>query len=253
MEPEQLRACAESIGRNAWRCAHIAAALRTYVQSVPSPVAPHALSALVRDALLRLGANLQPPTGPPLAIQLELPPDLPPLECDGPQLIQALINLLTNARDAMPQGGQLTLRASYSAEFFQFQLQVQDTGTGIPEALQGRIFDPFFTTKPIGQGIGLGLAVVAGIVKAHHGQIAVHSAPGQGSTFTLVLPEKAPPAAPAPARLRETGGRFDDAVLPRGAACCAPTAPGLARPVRARTSGVESKGREGDIISPDLF
>ena len=207
-DPERLRGAFEIIQRNARRCAQISTALRTYAQAAPSQTAPNDVNALVEDAVLLVETYLRNSTSAPLSIETKLKPDLPPLECDRNQIIQALISLLTNARDAMPDGGQITLHTDYDPELRQFQLQVKDTGAGIPEAIQGRIFDPFFTTKPIGQGMGLGLSTLAGIIKAHGGKVEVHSALGQGTVFTLLLPDKLPTSDQF--SWHTTGGRFDD-------------------------------------------
>ena len=87
-------------------------------------------------------------------------------------------------------------------------LQVRDSGGGIPEAIRDRIFDPFFTTKPVGDGMGLGLSIVQGILQAHGGEIQVSSAPGQGAAFTLCFPDHAQSGAPAAEALRQ--GRFGE-------------------------------------------
>jgi len=112
---------------------------------------------------------------------------------DSNQMIQVLMNLIQNARQAMPQGGELTLR-TWSEGYSSF-FSVADTGMGIPEADLERIFDPFFTTKPAGQGTGLGLSLSYGIIARHHGNIHVTSRPGAGTTFTVRLPSttKVPP------------------------------------------------------------
>jgi PAS domain S-box-containing protein len=99
-------------------------------------------------------------------------------------LRRALLNLVQNALDAMPQGGTLTLRGSRTATAV--VLQVQDTGSGIPPATSSQIFEPLYTTKPV--GTGLGLYIVQEIVAAHGGQVTVESVVGQGTTFTLTLP-----------------------------------------------------------------
>ena len=123
-----------------------------------------------------------------------------PVRVDVNQFEQVLLNLSTNARDAMPGGGRLTLRSSdvdldataAAAHGLPpgawVQLEVTDTGEGIPAALVPRVFEPFFTTKDLGKGTGLGLATCHGIVAQNHGQITVTSAVGKGTTFTILLP-----------------------------------------------------------------
>jgi signal transduction histidine kinase len=105
---------------------------------------------------------------------------------DENQILQVLMNLIQNARHAMPEGGDLSLHTQLDARMG--SITVTDTGIGIAEANIGRIFDPFFTTKPVGQGTGLGLSVSYGIVKRHGGDILVTSQPGAGASFVVRLP-----------------------------------------------------------------
>jgi signal transduction histidine kinase len=105
---------------------------------------------------------------------------------DAQQLEQVFVNLIQNAIQAMPSGGELVLFAHQTDEWS--ELDFHDTGIGIPEEYLGRIFDPFFTTKPAGEGTGLGLSVSYGLVHANHGQIEVESTPGKGTTFHIRLP-----------------------------------------------------------------
>jgi CheY-like chemotaxis protein len=134
---------------------------------------------------------------------------------DRGQMEQVLMNLCTNARDAMPTGGMLTIETAsmemteefvqnhgYGAKGRYARISVSDTGVGIDEETKRKIFEPFFTTKEVGKGTGLGLAVVYGIVKQHDGHINVYSEKGTGSTFRIYLPllesakiEKSGPAA----------------------------------------------------------
>jgi len=140
---------------------------------------------------------------------------------DAVQLQQVVMNLTTNARDAMPRGGRLTLHTS-AAEVGRGEvttevpgehvlLSVRDTGAGIPDHARERIFEPFFTTKPEGEGSGLGLAMVHGFVAQSRGFVRVRSEPGQGSTFELFLPrvgrEEGPPPRPSPAEPAESSPR----------------------------------------------
>ena len=138
--------------------------------------------------------------GEHIAIDLRLASDLWSVRADAAQLEQVLVNLVLNARDAMPQGGRLAIETSnrdIKAKEAQaldvaagpfVELRVRDTGVGIPPDVQGRIFEPFFTTKPKGAGTGLGLSMVYGFVKQSGGAITVDSAIGKGSTFSLLLP-----------------------------------------------------------------
>ncbi len=116
----------------------------------------------------------------------EYSPDLPQVSADSDHITQVLLNLLLNACQAMPEGGTLTLKLCPKGEMV--ELSVQDTGTGIPEDQVSKIFDPFFTTKAVGEGTGLGLTVVHGIIQENNGTIRVNSIPGQGSTFIISLP-----------------------------------------------------------------
>jgi PAS domain S-box-containing protein len=111
---------------------------------------------------------------------------VPAVSGDHNRLQQALLSLLTNAADAMPEGG--TLRVSLSSTSDQVEVRIQDTGVGIPQGQIERIFEPFYTTKERGQGTGLGLLAAKGIVDEHFGAISVESSPGLGTTFTICLP-----------------------------------------------------------------
>jgi two-component system cell cycle sensor histidine kinase/response regulator CckA len=129
-------------------------------------------------------------------IELDFKPDpmLGACRADPAQMEQVLINLAVNARDAMPGGGNLTIRTSNVVRNGEdgpeeyVLVSVRDTGHGMDEDTRARIFEPFFTTKAQGKGTGLGLATVYGIVKQLDGYIWVHSAPDQGASFTLHLP-----------------------------------------------------------------
>jgi two-component system sensor histidine kinase HydH len=122
---------------------------------------------------------------------------LPSLLVDRDLVLQALLNILLNAIEAMEAGGILTIRLSHSPAWV--ELAIHDTGRGIPPDHVERLFDPFFTTKP--QGTGLGLAISHSAVQAHDGEIIVTSTPGKGTTVTIRLPT--PPSA-APVSWEET-------------------------------------------------
>jgi PAS domain S-box-containing protein len=153
--------------------------------------------------------------GEDVRLHLELSHTVPPVLADPGQLGQVLVNLVVNARDAMPGGGQLwietgaleldiglSLRFGAQRTGRHAMLRVRDTGEGMDQTTLSMIFEPFFTTKPVGKGTGLGLPTVYGIVKQSSGGILVESTPGTGTTFTIVLPEhvgrEAVEAAPMP-------------------------------------------------------
>jgi two-component system cell cycle sensor histidine kinase/response regulator CckA len=136
-----------------------------------------------------------------IALELSLASELWAVEADPSQISQVLMNLCLNARDAMPDGGTLTLKTGnviLDEEYAQrvlearpgryVRLSVSDTGCGMSPEVQARLFEPFFTTKEPGEGTGLGLSVVYGIVKGHGGFIQVYSQEGRGSTFHVYLP-----------------------------------------------------------------
>ena len=168
----------------------------------------------LNDVVAELGQLLRRLVGEGVTVRLENAPHLWPVHADESQLSNALINLVVNARDAMPRGGAVTVRTANEtvAKPLVFasgempagdyvRIDVADTGTGIAKEHLSRIFDPFFTTKPVGQGTGLGLATVYGIVKQTGGYITVDSELGKGTTFRIYLPryrEEAGAVASAP-------------------------------------------------------
>ena len=173
--------------------------------------------------LVRETARLLQETFPrTIEISLSTFAKLPPIHGDSTQVNQVLVNLAVNARDAMPNGGQIvistnvvegsSLREKFeSATDSQYVLLcVADTGTGIDEATRQRMFDPFFTTKGTGKGTGLGLAVVHGIVTNHHGFIDVESKPNEGTRFIVYFPAgergESDDAAEAVGEMRDMGG-----------------------------------------------
>lgn len=114
--------------------------------------------------------------------------DIPPVHVDLDQMKSVFNNLLVNAADAMPDGGDLTISTSYNPEEKMVSVTFTDTGSGIPEENLNKIFDPFFTTKDPGKGTGLGLSVIYGIIEKHNGSISVKSTLGEGTAFTIKIP-----------------------------------------------------------------
>ena len=118
-----------------------------------------------------------------------------------PQEIEsALVNLVSNAIDATPAGGSVSLAVAPTADGPRrgVEINITDTGTGIPRAILPRIFDPFFTTKPVGEGTGIGLSLTRQVVEGHGGQISVRTAEGVGTTMRLWLPLEPTPEFPTP-------------------------------------------------------
>ena len=163
------------------------------------------VNGLIRDIedLLRRSLNEQ------IELRIALAPDLWATLTDANQLENALLNLAINARDAMPEGGRLTISTGnerfdrpvrYGSEEIDAGsytvIRVADTGVGMPPDVVAKVFEPFFTTKPIGQGTGLGLSMIYGFVKQSRGHVRIESTPGEGTSVILYLPrsEEEPPA-----------------------------------------------------------
>ena len=128
-------------------------------------------------------------------VRLKIDSDLPRIQADPVQLELALLNLVSNALDAMPRGGQLEIAAAREGEGV--RMTVSDTGAGIPPDVLPRVFEPWVTTKAAGRGTGLGLSITREVIVSHGGSIAVRSEPGRGTVFTLDLPPEAPQKASA--------------------------------------------------------
>jgi PAS domain S-box-containing protein len=159
----------------------------------------------LNEVLANIERMLRRLIGEDIFLHIDLDPQLRRVKVDAGQIEQVVMNLAVNARDAMPQGGTLTLRTAnldlHEEECSNFPgarpgpyvlLSVSDSGCGMTPEVKARIFEPFFTTKEFGKGTGLGLATVYGIVKQCDGSIAVDSQPGAGATFRIIFPAAAP-------------------------------------------------------------
>jgi PAS domain S-box-containing protein len=175
----------------------------------PRVLSLNAVVAEVKELLIRsIGEHVQLVTEPTAGLW--------PIKADAGQIEQILVNLAVNARDAMPSGGTLTIHTDnvvvdsdtgpQAGRYV--RLRVTDTGVGMPHEVIARVFEPFFTTKPKGEGTGLGLATVYGIVKQAGGDVQISSEPGTGTTFTVLLPvtDEAPVEVEAPAPGPPSGG-----------------------------------------------
>lgn len=196
-EPAVLQKSLQEIHRAAQRASGLVKQILTFSRKTEIRYAPVDLNQLASD-LVALMSETFPRT---VTFQLALNAKLPPLLADQTQLQQIVLNLCVNARDAMPDGGTITVRTTVrpGAELVSRHhgvdptrryacLDVSDTGTGMTSDVRARIFEPFFTTKQANQGTGLGLAVVYGITSSHQGFIDVDSTLGVGSTFHVYLP-----------------------------------------------------------------
>jgi PAS domain S-box-containing protein len=189
--------CQEVRG-GALRCTELVRGLLAFARRQPLLPQRTDVNALIEQTIRMLDRTL----GQDITLTSRLDPTAWPVLADPVQLEAAMVNLATNARDAMPYGGQLEiatrniqLDAEYAALYPEVDvgayvlIEVSDTGSGIPPEIVNRIFEPFFTTKPPGQGSGLGLSMVFGFTKQSGGHLTVYSELGRGSTFRIYLPQ----------------------------------------------------------------
>ena len=198
--PKALRAI-QAIESAAQRGAALTGQLLTFARR--QNVNPQTVE--VRDRIFSMREILDTGLGSAVGLEIDADNDVWPVTVDPSEFETALVNLVINARDAMPQGGKVTVHAGNVfidddvRKGDHVAITVKDTGTGIPADILARIFDPFFTTKPIGKGTGLGLSQVHGFAHQAGGTITVESELGQGTSFTLYLPRStAMPKQPLP-------------------------------------------------------
>jgi CheY-like chemotaxis protein len=221
---ERTRIDVEHIRRAARRTASITQQLLAFSRRLVLPPELVDLSAVVAT----LEPILRRALGEVSHVELRLAGDLGPVKADPGQLDQVLLNLALNARDAMPDGGTLTVETAnvtvderhITAKTMEpvvpgayAVLRVTDTGTGMDRETLAHIFEPFFTTKSVGEGTGLGLATVYGIVKQSGGFVAVKSKPGQGSSFHIYLPLAGDRARTAPTPVSTMAGGGTESIL----------------------------------------
>lgn len=183
--------------------------LLTFSKQASAEKVPRDLVQLVRETTVFLRKML--PTS--IELSADLPDDEVWCPIDSVHLQQVLVNVAMNARDAMPDGGLLRISVGKHPARPSFgQLTISDNGAGMPDDVRRRIFDPFFTTKSRGQGTGLGMSIVHGIIEDHQGSIEIQSAVGQGTTVSISLPQ-CPPSAVESAPPRPVLGGHGETIL----------------------------------------
>jgi PAS domain S-box-containing protein len=210
LDPDQALASAEAITGVVERATQLTTQLLAFGRR--GMVSPRVLA--VNDSTAAMEPMLRRLIGEQVSLVLALDPAAGHVRVDAGQLDQIVVNLVVNARDAMPEGGRITIATGnvtfdelYVMEHFDVQpgsyvmLAVSDTGTGMDRETRAHVFEPFFTTKAPGKGTGLGLATIYGIVRQAGGHIWLYSEPGQGSTFKLYFPRADASAAVAEAPL----------------------------------------------------
>jgi len=196
---ERLQRLAENALEAARRGAKLAAQLLAFSRNQRLQVAPLSLTQLLGG----MGDLLAQSVGPAVRISTHIDPEADAVMSDANQLELALLNLAVNARDAMPDGGTLAIDVRPASHRHVRGLQkrpyvevaVRDSGAGMTESVRSRAIEPFFTTKPVGQGTGLGLSQVYGIVRESGGTLVIESMPNEGTTVRMILPAAPPVAA----------------------------------------------------------
>nr|WP_255215972.1 ATP-binding protein [Pseudenhygromyxa sp. WMMC2535] len=268
-EDPALQADLDQITTDGERAAALTKQLLTFARTKQARAEPVELDAVVREAVELL--RHRPDSGIELVLDLEL--DARCVRGVPASLRELVLDLAFNARDAMPEGGSLTIstraEAAPASGEPQLVLRVSDTGEGMTPEVAERAFEPFFTTKELGKGSGLGLAAAYGVVRSHGGEISTHSSPGLGTTFEVRLPELAAPCKPE-RDLANLGPRFaapglvllvDDSAGPRQVASrllsrlgfevmAAPDGPTALDLLRARSD--ELRGAVLDVRMPGM-
>jgi len=183
-ENDKRRAPLKLMSQETSRIANIIHHLLTFGRRTPSQEEPVAVNGLLSDVLALVGYQIR---GDDIEIVTDLCPGLPCVTGDANQLKQVFLNIIVNARQAMPDGGVLTIRTRVGADGA-VEASLSDTGCGMSPEIEQRVFEPFYTTKGDTGGSGIGLFLCRNIVKDHGGTLSVASRPGEGSTFIITLP-----------------------------------------------------------------
>jgi len=184
---EEFRRYVQQVEQETDRVGNIVKDLLTFARQARSERAAVDLNATLHNTISLMSHRLRQSKA---EIRLDLQGDLPPVWCDRAQFMQVVMNLVANAAESMPAGGEVHIRTCHDAGRGEAVLEVVDHGVGITEEEQARIFEPFYTTKAASRVLGLGLAVAYGIVEGHGGSIEVESEVGRGTAFRVRLPVK---------------------------------------------------------------
>lgn len=184
-ELEKFRGYLELIASESTRCGQILRNLLSFARQGELEKDFFDIHSLLKDIFLLTGNRMELQG---ITLNQDIQEGLPPMYGDRDQIKQAVLNLILNAVEAMPNGGVISVSVKLSPDRSQISVSVSDTGGGVPKNVQGSIFEPFVTTKDHGKGVGLGLSVVYGIVAQHEGAIEVDSDEGKGAKFVLTFP-----------------------------------------------------------------
>jgi len=182
---EEFRTYLAQVVRETSRVGHIVSDLLAFSRRAKPQSGPADLNSLVRRTATLIGHKMEL-SG--VRLEMSLQEDIPQVPCEGSQVQQVIMNLMLNGSESIKGGGTVTVSTRLAPAGDGVVLEVRDTGVGIPQDVIPKVFDPFFTTKENGKGVGLGLAVVYGIVHAHGGDIEVESQVGRGTVFRVTLP-----------------------------------------------------------------
>ena len=188
IEPErrqEMYDCLNLIQSESKRCGDLVKNLLTFSRTAPLNIDFHNLNEILKRCMMLVQHHMDNCN---INMELDLDPQLPPVQCDGAQIEQVFLALTMNAIEAMPHGGNLWYRTRNLPNSSQVSVQIRDDGAGIPDDAMKRLFEPFFTTKEGGKGVGLGLAISKNIVERHRGAIEVESQLGRGTTFYIFIP-----------------------------------------------------------------
>jgi len=184
-ELKEFRRYLDLIAHESSRCGQIVSNLLSFARQKEMERRPVAINDIILSVIILCQHRMELQN---IVIHEELDPQLPEITGDYNQIQQCIMNLIFNAMEAMPDGGKLTIGTAFKKKNRMVHIDIRDTGCGIPEENLSIIFEPFFSTKEESQGVGLGLSVVYGIIREHHGTIYVQSEPGKGSTFSIRFP-----------------------------------------------------------------